>query len=105
MIVQFKKGVLEMCILALIDQKDYTGYQLVKEITQSIKVSEGAIYPILREFVHDGLLETYFIELNEPKKCYRLTSKGIEAKETLTSEWYDLTGRINFLIQEAKENE
>ncbi len=44
---QFKKGVLELCVLELVSRKDFYGYELVQEISRDIDISEGALYPIL----------------------------------------------------------
>ena len=43
---QFKKGVLEICVLALIHKKDMYGYEIVQNISKVIEVNEGTIYPI-----------------------------------------------------------
>ena len=45
--VQFKKGVLELCVMALVNDRDYYGYELVNEISENIDISEGSLYPIL----------------------------------------------------------
>ncbi|GJM72606.1 hypothetical protein HMSSN036_48220 [Paenibacillus macerans] len=46
--VQFKKGALELCVLVLISQKDYYGYELAQKISEKIELAEGTLYPILR---------------------------------------------------------
>ena len=45
---QFHKGVIEMCVLSLVNRRDYYGYELVEAISKRIEISEGTIYPILR---------------------------------------------------------
>ena len=45
---QFRKGVLEICVLTLISKKDMYGYEIVQNISKVIEVNEGTIYPILR---------------------------------------------------------
>ena len=47
--VQLKKGVLELCVLSVLSEKDCYGYELVNEISKNIKISDGTIYPILRK--------------------------------------------------------
>jgi len=46
--IQFRKGVLELCTLALLAKKNRYGYELVNEISKNISISEGTIYPLLR---------------------------------------------------------
>ena len=45
---QFRKGVLEICVLTLISKKDMYGYEIVQNISKVIEVNEGTIYTILR---------------------------------------------------------
>lgn len=99
--IQFKKGVIELCIFSLVANNELYAYELIKLLCKSVKVSEGALYPLLRQLTLDGYLETYFKDINgEAKKYYRLTSKGFEAKDSYLSEWLDLTNRVNELIKE-----
>lgn len=48
--IQFKKDMLELCILFLLNRRDYYGYELVEHISQYVNISEGTIYPLLRRF-------------------------------------------------------
>ena len=59
---QFRKGVLEICVLALISKKDMYGYEIVHNISKVIDVNEGTIYPILRRLTKDLYFETYILE-------------------------------------------
>ena len=52
--VQFKKGVLELCVLALLTRQNRYGYDLVNEISKNIEISEGTIYPLLRRLKNVG---------------------------------------------------
>ncbi|MCT4597074.1 MAG: PadR family transcriptional regulator [Vallitalea sp.] len=100
--IQFKKGVLELCVLSLLARDDYYGYELVKKISNNVRISEGTIYPLLRRLTKENYFETYLKESSEgpPRKYYKLTKKGLEAKEELSNEWYDFVSRVNSLIEE-----
>lgn len=100
--IQFKKGVLELCVLSLLSRDDYYGYELVKQISNNVRISEGTIYPLLRRLTKENYFETYLKESSEgpPRKYYTLTKKGHEAKELLGHEWYDFVSRVNSLIEE-----
>ena len=52
--IQFKKGVLEICVLSVLAHKDCYGYELVNEISKRIDISEGTIYPLLRRLKDEG---------------------------------------------------
>ena len=63
--IQFKKGVLELCVLVVLCRRDYYGYNLVQTISEKIDISEGTIYPLLRRLTKEGLFTTYLKESEE----------------------------------------
>ncbi len=98
---QFKKGVLELCVLTLLKKKDYYGYELVFEISKKISITEGTIYPLLRRLKNDGLVNTYLKESQEgpPRKYYQLTKEGRKMNEKLTNEWLEFTEKIHKFLE------
>lgn len=86
---QFKKGVLELCVLALLARKDCYGFELVTEISHSVEMSEGTVYPLLRRLKDDHYLTTYLQESREgpPRKYYQLTESGHEQYHILQKQW------------------
>lgn len=99
--IQFKKGVIELCIFSSLSKKDYYAHELVKTISSCVKVPIGDLYPLLRRLTSEGFMETYIKEVDgESKKYYHLTKKGYEANESYLMEWYDILSRINNLIKE-----
>ncbi|MGG3888258.1 PadR family transcriptional regulator [Metabacillus fastidiosus] len=102
--IQFKKGVLELCVLALTVKKDRYGYELVEEISKRFEISEGTIYPLLRRLTKEGLFSTYLMESTEgpPRKYYKLTDKGEKLKNSLVSEWTQFTKGVNEMIKEGE---
>ncbi|AVB75635.1 PadR family transcriptional regulator [Methanococcus maripaludis] len=105
--VQFKKGVLELCVLTLLNKRDYYGYELINEISKSISISEGTIYPLLRRLKADGLLTTYLMESSSgpPRKYYKLTEKGKEVRESQAEEWIEFSKKVNELINSGVKDE
>jgi PadR family transcriptional regulator PadR len=101
---QFKKGVLELCVLSMLRRKDYYGYELVEEISKVIEISEGTLYPILRRLTDEGYFETYLKESNEgpSRKYYKITKLGKEFCKDQLKQWQEFNLRINQLID--KEN-
>lgn len=99
--IQFKKGVLELCVLALLEQKDCYGYELVNEISKSIVISEGTIYPLLNRLKKDGYVDTYLRESTEgpPRKYYRLTNTGEHIFQQLKVQWYNFCEGVNRLLR------
>lgn len=105
--IQFKKGVLELCVLSILTRKDCYGYELVNDISKNIAISEGTIYPLLRRLTKEGLFTTYLKESQEgpPRKYYRLTQRGEEVKNDLTNEWFTFVEGVNGIIRGEIENE
>jgi len=105
--IQFKKGVLELCVLHLLSGSDHYGYQLVNEISQSIAISEGTVYPLLKRLQSDELVTTYLAESNEgpPRKYYRLTDAGEQALQSLTREWNSLVAGVRHIMQGGNNHE
>lgn len=99
--IQFKKGVLELCVLSLLDRKNFYGYELVEKISKYINISEGTIYPLLRRFRTEGYVTTYLEESQEgpPRKYYRLTNKGKEVYEELELEWGSFIDGVNNILR------
>ncbi|EMR74543.1 transcriptional regulator, PadR family [Thermoplasmatales archaeon SCGC AB-540-F20] len=97
---QFKKGVLELCALTLLQIKDYYGYELVTEISKNISISEGTIYPLLRRLKKDGHVKKYLKESQEgpPRKYYKLTSEGEEERKRLKKEWNEFFVKVNTFL-------
>jgi PadR family transcriptional regulator, regulatory protein PadR len=101
--VQFKKGVLELCVLALLDQSDRYGYELVQTISSQINISEGTVYPLLRRLTKEGYFTTYLKESTEgpPRKYYKLTDDGRNYFNELLEDWQNFADGVNQLIKEG----
>lgn len=98
---QFNKGVIEMCVLALVSQRDFYGYELVETISKKIEISEGTIYPILRRLTSEKYFETYLKESSEgpPRKYYRMTEAGKKETQKLLTAWTQFTEDVQFIIK------
>ena len=47
--IQFKKGVTELLVLSMLVKSDQYGYDISDRIGQSMQISPGTVYPILRK--------------------------------------------------------
>lgn len=97
---QFNKGVIEMCVLALVNKRDYYGYELVETISKKIEISEGTIYPIVRRLTLEKYFETYLEESKEgpPRKYYRMTALGKLKTKELVKAWKNFNEDVNFIL-------
>src|SRR5208337_4152165 len=102
--IQFKKGVLELCVLVVLCRKDSYGYELVQAISKNIDIAEGTVYPLLRRLMKEGYFTTYIQESGEgpARKYYQITDKGRAYEAVLKAEWTRFVAGVSSLI--GKEN-
>ncbi|SEQ06683.1 PadR family transcriptional regulator [Piscibacillus halophilus] len=105
--IQFKKGALELCVLALLNKQDHYGYELVKKISDRIAISEGSVYPLLRRLKKEEYFTTYLQESQEgpSRKYYQLTDKGRDHLNDLLKEWEHFSEGVNHIIEEGVSHE
>lgn len=86
---QFKKGIIELCVLKLVSQKDMYGFEVIESISKEIEVNENTIYPILRRLTNQEYFETYkeSMSIGAPRKYYKLTNKGKDHLTASEQEW------------------
>jgi PadR family transcriptional regulator, regulatory protein PadR len=99
--IQFKKGVLELCVLVVLCRKDFYGYELVQAISKNIDIAEGTVYPILRRLTKEGYFKTYIQESAEgpARKYYQITKKGRDYEGELLGEWNKFVAGVTTLIE------
>lgn len=95
---QLKRGFLEFCVLASIKNKDSYGYQIVKDVSQYIEISESTLYPILRRLESSQSVITYTEEhKNRLRKYYRITDKGKESIQLFLDEWKEIQSIYEYI--------
>ena len=104
---QFKKGVLELMVLAAVSSRDMYGYELVAEVSKVVNVKEGTIYPILKRLTNEHYFETYLRESSEgpPRKYYHLTAAGILYRDSLAAEWEEFQQQVSRFLEEGRKYE
>jgi len=103
---QMKKGVLEMCILALLKE----GPAYVSEIIEELKknqmiVVEGTLYPLMTRLKNAGLLHYKWEESRSgpPRKYYELSEKGENVLDELGESWKQLTKAVGQILKVPNE--
>ena len=101
---QYKKGVLELCVLALLSRGDRYGYDISELLSRKIDISDGTVYPILRKLKTEGLVTTYLSEDSggPPRKYYRLTQLGETEYRRARAEWLAFAGTVRELLEEEQ---
>ena len=101
--IQFKKGVLELCVLSLLNGQDRYGYELASLLSEKVNISSGTVYPVLRRLKTDGFVDTYLEESSggPPRKYFKLTESGDELRASLRNEWFTLKNNISSIVKEG----
>jgi len=100
--IQYKKGVLELCVLSLLDKKDRYGYEISEYLSTRINIADGTVYPILRKLKSDGLVVTYLSEESggPPRKYYSLTKTGRELYQSDRADYINFASTIQSILEE-----
>ena len=100
---QLKKGLLEVCVLSAIREKESYGYQILKDMAPYVEVSESTLYPILRRLEAAQLLTVRSAEHNgRLRKYYRITPAGTERVRACRAEWAEMVRIYQFVTKEAE---
>ncbi len=100
--IQLKKGVLGLCVLALLSRGNSYAYEIASKLSHAVGMGEGTIYPLMRRMQTDGLVATYLEESpsGPPRKYYRLTEAGRTSLASQIAEWRDFTASVESLLSE-----
>ena len=103
LLVQLRKGVLDMCVLALLARQDGYAYDIASRLAEEIGMGEGTIYPLMRRMQADRLVKTYLVESanGPPRKYYKLTPAGHAALEAQRAEWIAFESSVRKILGDA----
>ncbi len=99
---QLLHGVLDMCLLSIIDEESSYGYEMAHKLTERglSLASEGSIYPILSRLQKQGMIEGYLVQSSEgpARKYYRMTPRGRKALTSWLDEWRRFRSAVDSVI-------
>ncbi|MDX9883649.1 MAG: PadR family transcriptional regulator [Prolixibacteraceae bacterium] len=94
---QMRKGVLEYCILLVLEEKPLYANDIIDDLKKSkMIVVEGTLYPLLTRLKNDGLLTYRWEESTQgpPRKYYELTNEGKAFLKELGESWNELVDAV-----------
>jgi PadR family transcriptional regulator PadR len=101
---QLRKGVLEFSVMLSIAGKELYASDIINLLREhNLLVVEGTLYPILSRLKAAQLVSYNWVESSEgpPRKYYRLTDKGKNVLEKLSTNYQSLSQSINKLITQS----
>ena len=97
---QLKRGVLDVCVLAAIRGEDSYGYEIIKDVSPFLELSESTLYTILKRLEEADMLIVKSVEhAGRLRKYYHITDKGIKRIEEFKNEWKEIMMIYSFIIK------
>jgi PadR family transcriptional regulator, regulatory protein PadR len=108
LVAQMRRGVLPYCVLAMLQDKERYGFELVHALSavDGMVTGEGTIYPLLARLRRQGRVETTWQESasGPPRRYYRITSSGRDALTEFAGSWRRFRGSVDDLLASPEED-
>jgi len=102
--VQLKRGLLEICVLKVLQKGDSYGYQIIKDAEKYIELSESTLYPILKRLESGAYLTVYTVEHNgRLRKYYSITDLGRKKIRAFVEEWKEVMRVYSFITEGSEQ--
>ena len=105
---QMRKGVLEFCILSIIQQGEVYPSDIVDRMkAANLNILEGTLYPLLTRLKNAGYLTYRWVESNSgpPRKYFLMTEQGLAFYGELERTWNELADAVKLLTAPPAEND
>jgi PadR family transcriptional regulator PadR len=103
-LAQLRKGLVQYCLLALLEKDERYGYDLARRLTRppGIVASEGTIYPLLSRLLKAGLVSARWehTENERPRRYYKATAAGHELLDAFRAQWKPFLAAVQELVKE-----
>jgi PadR family transcriptional regulator PadR len=105
---QMRKGILEMCVLSIIAQKEVYPSDIIHSLKEAeLIVVEGTLYPLLSRLKNSGLVTYNWKESKSgpPRKYFQLTDQGTTFLNELNKSWDKLVNTVQQTVKNLQTNE
>lgn len=104
---QMRKGVLEFCILSIIQRAEAYPSDILEEMKKAeLHILEGTLYPLLTRLKNADLLSYRWVESlsGPPRKYFSLTEKGKSFYGELEATWKQLSDAVEQITSKTAED-
>ena len=107
--LRFRRGVMSLVVLALLEREDMYGYQLVEEVSKRsgglITTQEGSLYPVLYKLEDAGLISSRKITVGKRRQriLYHLEPAGTQQLREMVAEYRSVVQGVFMIIGEEHE--
>ncbi len=105
---QWLRGVLDMCLLALMAQAPIYGYEMAVRLGEAgLDVADGSIYPALARLRKRGLVEVERRtgEGGPARTYYRPSPAGLQMLRSWSRDWNEFAAGIGSIVTHTVEKE
>lgn len=99
---QLLHGVLDMCLMSIINEEASYGYEMVRKLRNRglDLASEGSIYPLLSRLQKQGMIEGYLVQSSEgpARKYYRMTDRGRSSLGQWQGDWKGFRNSVDAVL-------
>lgn len=96
------RGVLDVCLLAVIEGRPLYGYEMTRRLAEDglDVVAEGSIYPALARLERAGLVSPFREPSADgpPRKYYRLSEAGAALLHERRRQWDDFSRAVTTVL-------
>ncbi len=100
---QLRRGILEFCLLRLLEGSESYGYEIVQhlKLIEELAVSESTVYPILSRLKKEGYLKVRMVPSpgGPHRRYYSITPLG----QSFTRQMYDYWHALNMAIEKIPQ--
>lgn len=100
--IQLKRGLLDVCVLAAIQNEDSYGYKIIKDMKPYVELSESTLYTILKRLENANMLTVRTAEHGgRLRKYYRITEEGQQRIRDFRDDWQEILSIYHFVMKEG----
>ena len=104
--IQLKRGLLDVCVLAAIENEDSYGYKIIKDMKPYMELSESTLYTILKRLeTANMLVVNTVIHEGRLRKYYGITDAGRQRIEDFKEDWKEMLSIYQFVTRKGGGND
>jgi PadR family transcriptional regulator PadR len=101
-ITQLRKGLVELCVMQLLDSSEAYGYQILQQLNTAarLELTESTLYPVLARLARDGMVKVRAAAspAGPPRRYYRLTDAGKARLQEMATHWIGVRDAVDQLL-------
>lgn len=104
--IQLKRGLLDVCVLAAIENEESYGYKIIRDMKPYVELSESTLYTILKRLETAEMLTVRSAEHGgRLRKYYQITREGKNRLRLFKEDWKEILAIYRFVMKEEFEND